>query len=140
MDTQVKPAADTDRIRLLLVDDDVNLLETLSRLLYRRGYIVTPATGGNEALAILRENHKTFDIVLTDYSMPIINGFELALMIWELLPDIPIILHTGKIDLVDERQIAKAGVAEIIIKPYKVNDLDKIIKKVIGETEGKNRD
>ena len=133
MDTQVKPAADTDRIRLLLVDDDINLLETISRLLYRRGYLVTTATGSKEALTILKDNHKIFDAVLTDYSMPIINGLELALMIRELVANIPIVLHTGKIDLVDERKIEQAGIDETIIKPYKVNELDEVIRKLLAK-------
>lgn len=131
MDTQVKPAADTDRIRLLLVDDDENLLDTISRLLYRRGYLVTTATGSNEALTILKDKNNIFDAVLTDYSMPVINGLELAIMIKELVANIPIVLHTGKIDLVDERMIVQAGIDETIIKPYKVNDLDEVIRKLL---------
>lgn len=135
MDTEVNPGANTDQIRLLLVDDDVNLLETISRLLYRKGYKVTPATGSDEAITILNDDHKSVDVVVTDFYMPGINGIELAGMIREISSDIPVILHTGKIDLVDKEQVVQAGINEVIIKPYKTDELDEMIRKVI-KTEG----
>ena len=132
MDTQYNPAEDI-RIRLLMVDDDINLLETLSQLLTRKGYIVTPAAGSVEANTILKNNYMVFDAVVTDLCMPEIDGIELAMMIKELPVKIPVILHTGKIDLIDEKQIAQAGIAEIIAKPYRIEKLDEIIKKAIKE-------
>ena len=136
MDSQVSPAADTNRIRLLLVDDDVHLLEITTLLLVRQGYLVTASTGGSEAITILNNDHKAFDAVITDYCMPTINGVELAKLIKELAGDIPVILHTGKIDLVDEKQAAQAGIVEIITKPYRIEELDKLIKKVIISNKG----
>ena len=133
MDTQEYPDVDTDSIRLLLVDDDIRLLELTSQLLFRKGYIVTPATGSSEAMAILNKNHRAYDIVVTDFCMPEINGIELARMIKELSADIPIILHTAKVDLINEIQTAQVGIAQIIMKPYRVEELDEIIKKVIKE-------
>lgn len=140
MNTQVNPVTNRDRIRLLLVDDDVSLLEITALLLERQSYLVTPSTKGSEALTILNNNHAVFDAVITDYCMPNINGIELAKMIKELAGNIPIILHTGKIDLVDEKQAAQAGIAEIVTKPYKIKDLDKVIKKVIKENGGNIHD
>ena len=133
MDTPTNLSADADWIRLLLVDDDINLLELTSQLLFRRGYIVTPATGGSEAITILINSHKAYDIVVTDLCMPEINGIELALMIKELYTNIPIILHTAKIDLIDDGQITQAGIAALITKPYRVEELDELIKKVIKD-------
>lgn len=135
MDEQKSPSADAERVRLLLVDDDINVLELTSQLLFRQGYIVTPATGSSEAITILKNNHRAYDIVVTDFCMPENNGIELATMIKELSADIPVILHTGKIDLVDEKQAAKACIVEIITKPYKIEELDNIIKKVINKRE-----
>ena len=131
-------SADAEAIRLLLVDDDINVLELTSQLLFRQGYIVTPATGSSEAITILKNNHRAYDVVVTDFCMPDKNGIELALMIRELSADIPVILHTGKIDLVDEREVAQACISEIITKPYKIDELDEIIKKVINK-RGVNR-
>lgn len=131
MDKQKYPAMNADGIRLLLVDDDINLLELTSQLLYRKGYLVTPATGSSEAITILNNNNRAYDVVLTDLCMPENNGIELAIMIRELSTDIPVILHTGKIDLIDETQIARAGIAEVITKPCRVEELDEIIKRAL---------
>jgi DNA-binding NtrC family response regulator len=139
MDKPEYSSVGKDGIRLLLVDDDVNLLELTSQLLFRKGYFITPATEGSEAMAILNNNHSAYDIVVTDLCMPGINGVELAEMIKDLSPDIPVILHTAKIDLVDDAQIARAGILEVISKPYRVEDLDKIIRKVIKENKGMNQ-
>ena len=130
MNTQYNPDGDI-RVHLLLVDDDINLLETMSHLLAQKGYIVTPATGSSYAITILKNKCKEFDVVVTDLCMPGINGLELAGMIREVSLDIPVILHSGKIDIINERQAAKAGIAETITKPYRVEDLDELIKKVI---------
>ena len=131
MDKQEYSTADADGIRLLLVDDDINLLELTSQLLFRRGYLVTPVTGSSEAITILNNNHKEYDVVVTDFCMPEKNGIELAIMIKELSTDIPVILHTAKFDLVNESQITRAGIDEIITKPYRVDELDEIIKRVL---------
>ena len=131
MNHESSSAVNADEIRLLLVDDDINLLELASQLLYRRGYVVTPVTGSAYAITILKNDPSAYDVVVTDFCMPGNNGIELALMIRELSADIPIILNTGKIDLVDEKQASRAGIARIITKPYKIEDLDEIIKKVI---------
>ncbi|MGD9158057.1 MAG: response regulator [Desulfobacteraceae bacterium] len=135
MHEQEYPAMNADGIRLLLVDDDINLLELTSQLLFRKGYLVTPVTGSSEAITILNINHGAYDVVVTDLCMPENNGIELAIMIKTISADIPVILHTGKIDLIDERQIALAGIAEVITKPYRVEELDKIIKKVLKKQE-----
>ena len=131
MEEQEYPAMSTDGIRLLLVDDDINLLELTSQLLFRKGYLVTPATGSSEAITILNNNHRAYDVVVTDLCMPENNGIELAIMIRKLSTDIPVILHTGKIDLVDERQLTGAGIAEVITKPYRVEELDEVIRRVL---------
>lgn len=88
MNTQVNPVINRDRIRLLLVDDDVNLLEITTLLLERQNYLVTPSTNGSEALIILNNNHEAFDAVITDYCMPNINGIELAKMVKNLAGNI----------------------------------------------------
>ena len=128
-----KPAGDADKIRILLVDDDVALLEITVLLLDRQGYYVTPFIDSKKAISKFKDHPDAFDVVLTDYCMPNIDGIQLTKMIRELSFNIPVILHTGKIDLVDEKQAARAGIARIITKPYKIGELDKIIKKVIKE-------
>lgn len=133
---KIKPAEDFDRIvHILFADDDPNFLDTARRLLERLGYIVTSATNSDEAMTLIKEHHEVFDIIITDYSMPGINGFELAEQTNKFLMNIPIILYTGRIEPIDEEQIAEAGIAEIVRKPCTIKDLDTVIRKVLGLPE-----
>jgi DNA-binding NtrC family response regulator len=126
-----KPDGDSGRTRILFVDDDAALLEITVLLLNRQGYLVTPFIDSKEAISNFRESPDAFDVVLTDYCMPDIDGIKLTRMVKELVYDIPVILHTGKIDLVDEKEAARAGITQIITKPYKISELDEIIRKFI---------
>ena len=130
MDLNVNAAGKLAKPHILLVEDDQALLDITIQLIELLGYSVTAATGSNEAITKLKENPDTFDVVFTDYDLPIIDGVELAKIIKEISCEIPIILCSGKIDLIDESQIAAAGIAGVARKPYSINDLDSIIKRV----------
>ena len=121
------------RLRILVVDDDPAMLEVTVLLLGQKGYIVTPATGGREAIALLEKNQGIYDVILTDYYMPIINGIELASIIRELAINIPVVLYTtGKIDFLDQRIMDRSGVSGFAQKPCLISELDSAIKEIVS--------
>jgi two-component system, cell cycle sensor histidine kinase and response regulator CckA len=124
-------------LHILVVDDDPGMLEVTALLLDHQGYVVTRAAGSSEALMILKEEHTLFDIVLTDYNMPVVNGIDLAMSIRELSDDLPVILYTGKNDLINETLLERAKISVVASKPCTVNMLDEIIKDVINEKKQK---
>ena len=131
---RVDPERNKDRtIHILFVDDDTSLLGITRLLLERMGYIVTSANNGHKAITLVEEYHDVFDVVITDYAMPGMNGIEFALLARKYLEDTPIILYSGRIDLIDEQHIAEAGITEVVEKPCKVRDLDIIIKRMIAD-------
>ena len=133
MDVEVRTAEKLGRgPHILVVEDDPVLLDITIQLIELLGYSVTAATGSNEALAKLKENPDTFDVVFTDYGLPVIDGIELAKRIKEISCEISVILCSGKIDLIDESQIAAVGIAEVARKPYTISELDSIFKRVIN--------
>jgi DNA-binding response OmpR family regulator len=79
--------------RILVVDDEAPIRITLERLLRRRGYSVTVAASGEEALALLDQD--TFDLVLLDLKLPGISGLEVAGYARTLQPAPAILLLTG---------------------------------------------
>ena len=79
--------------RVLVVDDDVPVLETLCDLIADLGHESVPAAGGREALALLAA--RPYDVVITDLFMPEMNGLELIRHLRELSPEIPVILLTA---------------------------------------------
>ena len=131
MVVNINTAKKLDSPHILVVDDDPVLLGITRQVVEHLGYQVTIAKGSNEAITKIKEHPNTFDAVVTDYTLPIINGIELAKMIKELSADIPVVLYSGKIDLIDRKQIASARIAALAGKPCSMDELDLIIKRVV---------
>jgi PAS domain S-box-containing protein len=101
--------------RILLVDDEKSLRDVVVSTLSAAGYQVETADNGVEALAMLREDPQGWDLVLTDWSMPLMAGDRLAEEAHALRADLPIILCTGRGDKID--QFANLPLAAILAKP-----------------------
>ena len=119
--------------KLLVVDDEPMMLRLLANMLARGQHDVTQATGGEEALALLRS--KSVDIALLDVIMPKMNGIELAGRIRQSYPNTKILLMTG----FGPREIAEVAGKDnpyrILWKPFKTESLLQMIENVLGESE-----
>ncbi|HEV7373993.1 MAG TPA: response regulator [Pyrinomonadaceae bacterium] len=123
--------AQTEMRRVLIVDDAPELLLLLRKLVARMGYQVEIASGAVEALEILRA--KTVDLLLTDWSMPGMNGGELiaALKEEERLRLIPTIVLTGH-DTDNERlEAERVGCDRFLVKPIMRDNLQRIINELL---------
>ena len=129
MDT-VESTADEDAYRLLVVEDNVELLFLLNQLLSSK-YRVKTAANGKEALEII--HHETFDIIISDVMMPVMDGMELTR---QLKSDpnyqhLPIILLTAKTQEEDRNEALQIGADSYITKPFKLSDLELRINNII---------
>lgn len=107
-------------MKILVVDDDVNIQKLVTIHLNREGYQVLRANNAQEALALLEE--QTADLAVVDVMMPGMDGFELT----RLLTDdfgIPVILLTAKGQLGDKEQGFLSGSEDYIVKPFEVKEL-----------------
>lgn len=120
---------------ILYVDDEEPLVIMQRQLLEKLGYHVTTATGSTEALRLFREDPRSYDLVITDMSMPNMSGAELAKQMFAIDPDIPIILCTGFSDSISERKAKYAGFRDYLLKPIVMGDLARSIRNVL---DGKN--
>ena len=120
------PAAD-DRpantaYRILLVDDEPNVLNALRRVFRQENYAVTMASGGQEALALLRK--EPFHLMISDYMMPGMNGAELLKQVKALKPEVIRIMLTGHADTgAVMGAINEGAVYKFILKPWNDDDL-----------------
>jgi len=127
--------------RLLVVDDDPELLYSVAKYLSRQGYQVRSCSRSMEALELVRNDPDQFDLLLADQIMPELTGSGLA---WELLdcaPDMPVILYSGYSgenadDFVQE--LEALGVAAFIAKPFENHELGMQVRRVL--TAKKERD
>jgi len=102
---------------VLVVDDDRNAVDILSRLLTREGFTVQCASGGHEALATVARH--PIDVILLDVMMPDMDGFQVceALRRDERTREIPVILLTAKDDMETRVVGMRLGVSEFLTKP-----------------------
>jgi len=87
------PTSDIAGRRILVVDDEPLVCDSIRRMLAVDGYQVETATSGEAALALLGKDK--FDVIITDYELPLMNGDELAAAIKALDPNLPIALITA---------------------------------------------
>jgi PAS domain S-box-containing protein len=119
--------------RILFVDDEKMLADLAERMLKKLGYQVTVCRESVEALHIFREKPDEFDLVITDQTMPIMDGARLSIEMLQIRPDIPIVLCTGYSSVMSEKRAKDLGVKELVQKPLRTKEVAQIIRKVLDE-------
>jgi PAS domain S-box-containing protein len=115
---------------VLVVEDNEEVGQFSTELLKDLGYVVKWAVNAREALAVLAEDELAFDLVFSDVIMPGMNGVELATVIRERYPGLPVVLTSGYSSVLAEN--AHRGF-ELIQKPYSVEALSRTLRKAIAE-------
>lgn len=105
---------------ILLVDDEGVVRHPVAEGLRRFGHAVTEADSGEAARSILADPARPVDLLITDFSMPGIDGLELARLARELRPALPILLMSGREDLPAE---GVQRVDRMLVKPFRRADL-----------------
>lgn len=120
--------------RILFVDDEKDLVYIGKTRLERLGYKVVALKNSLRALEIFRAKPKRFDLVITDQTMPDMTGIQLTEKLRNIRPDIPVILCTGFSAAVDSVKARSAGINEILMKPVLENDLAKVVRHLLDNT------
>ena len=115
------------KIKILVVDDEPLVCETIGMLLSFDGHEVVPAGSGKEALALFEKGR--FDLVITDYTMPGMKGDELALAVKARVPGQPVIMITAHGDSLRTSGRPLTGVDQLVGKPFQLADLREAIQK-----------
>ncbi|MGD9159707.1 MAG: response regulator, partial [Desulfobacteraceae bacterium] len=121
--------------RVLVVDDEEAIVRAEQRILESLGYHVTPFIDSREALKVISANPDKFDIILTDMTMPHMDGAELARRIFLIRPNLPVIICTGFSEIMDKAKALSMGIKAYINKPILKRDIANIIRKVLNENQ-----
>jgi PAS domain S-box-containing protein len=118
---------------ILLVDDEDVVVELTEEILKDLGYTVTTRNSGAEALKIFREKPDSFDLLITDLTMPGMTGKELAARVLEIRPGFPVILCTGfSIEITKEKE-AHHGIRACVNKPILIREIAVTLREVLDE-------
>ncbi len=128
MDTECLPGGNE---RILLVDDEFMIADTMKIMMEQLGYKVRAFTDSSKALEAFENDPHSFDLVITDMTMPRITGDLLAEKIHVLNKETPVIICTGFNNKVDKNTLHHKGICEILTKPVRSNTLAHAIKEVL---------
>ncbi|MBN2279922.1 MAG: PAS domain S-box protein [Candidatus Marinimicrobia bacterium] len=115
---------------ILLVDDEVAVSKTISKLLDMLGYNTILADNSPEALKIFHENQDKIDLVITDLTMPEMTGLAFARKIHEINENIPIVMMTGYGNKISKADQETAGITAVMTKPIMVNEISEILDEI----------
>jgi two-component system response regulator HydG len=128
----------SEQAKLLIVDDELSVRDSLGKWFREEGYHIGSAENGNQALSLLAEN--TWDAALVDIKMRGIDGIELQRRMHEIDPNLMVILMTGYASVDTAVQALKNGAYDYVSKPLDPDEIAHLVKKAIAHrrTEQEN--
>lgn len=132
----IKPKAlPKGKEHILLVDDEPLVSNVMSHMLKRLGYEVTSINDPRQALEVFHNTPDTFDMLISDLTMPGLTGDQLAEKILTAAPDLPVLICSGYSDALSESQIKRIGIKALVMKPFVLTELSQTIREIF---DGKN--
>lgn len=119
--------------RILLVDDDKLLVELGEEILTAAGYQVITVTSSTKAMEIFATNPDHFDLIITDQTMPELNGKDMIRNIKKIRSNVPTILCTGHSNKIDEKVATELGINAFLMKPVQLSKLLQVVRMVLDE-------
>ncbi len=118
---------------VLLVDDEASIRDVTRRTLERFGYRVLTAANGAEAVALYAQHRERIALVLTDMSMPVMDGPTLIVALAAIDPDLVVVGSSGLDDDDKIQRAVGAGVQHFLPKPYTATTLLSLLRRVLGD-------
>lgn len=127
--TNALPALRRKR-QVLVVDDNKAVQDVLSRMLSFLGYDVTLAGNGLEAGTLFLTG--SYDLVITDLQMPLMDGWELSRLIKERSPNTPVMVVSGACDETNGDKTNLSCVDAVILKPFKLKEIEGAVRRLLN--------
>ncbi|THB72430.1 MAG: response regulator [Desulfobacteraceae bacterium] len=118
---------------ILFVDDEVAIASVTGQLIERLGYRVRISTDPEEALRVFTKDPDSYDLVITDMTMPKMTGVKLASAMFSIRKDIPVIISTGYSSLISETDAEHLGLAGLVMKPIDIRETAGLIRSVLDK-------
>ena len=119
--------------KVLVVDDEDSLRHSISKMLRRKGFSVLEAGEGSAAINLFEDQGHEIDAVLLDMTLPGMSGRDILLKLRQRRPDVKVILTTAYSQEIAMTAAGEQSASAFIRKPYKIDDLVKVLAKVLSE-------
>lgn len=116
------------QIRVVVVDDDPNVLDPLCRYLQRSGFDVCALAGAQSAID--ETSRATPDLLISDIAMPGMDGIELCRKLRSIYPELPIVLMSGQASVIDPARVREAGAAALLAKPFTMRQVMDLVSSL----------
>jgi two-component system, cell cycle sensor histidine kinase and response regulator CckA len=116
--------------RIMIVDDEPQLLDALTELLKGLGYRAFPFTKPTEALKAFEDGPDEYDLLITDHTMPNMTGIALTNKILQIRKNLPVILMTGYDQMEGPEKLKSLGIHTVLLKPFKKSVFGEILRNV----------
>lgn len=120
--------------RIMVVDDEEKIINITNEVLVKYGYNVITCNNSMFALQEFEKDSEKYELIITDMTMPHMNGIELAKKVLEIRPDIPIILCSGYSELINKEIAEKMGL-HYFPKPIVMSDLVRTTRKILDKVQ-----
>jgi CheY-like chemotaxis protein len=124
------PVTGTEAVRVLVIDDEPFVRDTLGDILRQQHHQVVVADDGASGLARFRET--PFDLVMTDLAMPGMSGWQVAKAVKAVRPQVPVVLVTGFGVEVQPDEMQTHGVDRVMTKPFRFEDVQEVVASFRG--------
>ena len=121
------------KLRILVVDDEPQITFMLKYMLEELGYTAEDFNDPKKALEAFISEPYRYDMLITDQSMPGIEGTELSEKLLTIRPELPIILNTGYSPIISKKEALKLGIREFMMKPITISDLSIMIERALNK-------
>jgi len=131
IEVEIRAAETGSGERILLVDDEEQIVAMEKQMLEKLGYQVTACASSSEAWTVFSARPDQFDLMITDMTMPHMAGDRLSEKILDIRPNLPVILCTGYSDMINEDKAAALGIRKFVMKPVEKNELARAIRSAL---------
>ncbi len=130
---EIEKKSESASKHVLIVEDEPHISKLYQEFIKEYGYQTTACEDGKQALEAFDDPNNSFDLVLTDQSMPHITGKELSLILLNKQPELPIIMCTGYSEVISEELAKDIGIKHYFLKPASLTKLMEAIDNLLKE-------
>lgn len=135
--SQLAPSGNKELV--LLIDDEESIADINKQILIHLGYSVEAYTEPEQALRRFESSPELFDLVISDQTMPKMNGIELLKLIKTIRPDIPVILCTGYSDVFNKAKgVNEVDIFAVLPKPHTIGDVASLVSRALSHNSAES--